>query len=147
MVVNIELKNFPSDPGFDAGQRLTHLVLDLLEQRSERDQVLLSCFDVAALDVVRERAPELETALLFLSRRPADELLDGAVTHGHRTVHPYDTMVDVAFMDAARALGLWVNPWLLEVGAERLRALVELGVDGLITPEVATARAVVDSYS
>jgi len=146
MVVNVELKNFPSDPGFDAGQRLTHLVLELLDARAGRDRVLISCFDVAALDVVKERAPHLETAWLLLSRRPAAELLDPVVDHGHTTVHPYDTMVCDTFMDAATARDLLVNTWTLEVGPERLRALVALGVHGLITPEVATARAVVDGY-
>jgi glycerophosphoryl diester phosphodiesterase len=147
MVVNVELKNFPSDPGFDPDQRLTHLLLALLEHRAQRDQVLVSCFDVAALDLVQQRAAHLRTAMLLLSRRPAPELLDAVVEHGHATVHPYDTMVDRPFMAAALERGLTVNPWTLEVGADRLRALVELGVDGLITPEVTAARAVIDTYS
>jgi glycerophosphoryl diester phosphodiesterase len=144
LVVNVELKNFPRDPGFDPDQRVTHRLLELLVERDGRDDVLVSCFDTGAIDVV-QASSDLNTALLLLSRRPADELLDRAVRHGHPVVHPYDTMVDDAFMDAARARELTVNVWFGgAVGAGRFRELVDLGVDGLITDEVAAAREVVD---
>ncbi len=31
LTVNLEIKNYPRDPGFDSSQRVTKLVLDLLE--------------------------------------------------------------------------------------------------------------------
>ena len=145
LVVNVELKNFPRDPAFDPSQRVVDRLLELLAAREGRDRVLVSCFDTGAIDVVRATSSDVETALLLLSRRPADELLARVVDSGHRIVHPYDTMVDDAFMHEARARGLAVNVWFGdEVGADRLRDLVALGVDGLITSEVATARHVVD---
>ena len=146
LTVNIELKNFPSDPGFDPRQRLTHLVIELLGQRDGDDQVLLSCFDLAALDLVLREAPWLPTAVLLLSRRSPRALLAPVVEHGHLVVHPYDTMVDEGFMALARDAGLAVNPWLGDVGAGRMQELLGLGVDGLITSEVSTARAVVDRH-
>jgi glycerophosphoryl diester phosphodiesterase len=147
LLVNVELKNFPRDPGFDPDQRVTHRLIELLvAERSGRDRVLVSCFDTAAIDVVRAGASEVPTALLLLSRRPAAELLDVAVRHGHSVVHPYDTMVDAAFVEAARTRDLAVNVWFGEdVGVDRLRALVDLGVDGLITSDVAAAREAVGS--
>ena len=74
----------------------------------------MSCFDVDAIDVVRAASSAVDTALLLLSRRPAEELLDRAVRHDHAIVHPYDTMVDATFMDAARSRGLSVNVWFGE---------------------------------
>jgi glycerophosphoryl diester phosphodiesterase len=59
------------------------------------------------------------------------------VEHGHRIVHPYDTMVDEVFMTAARARSLEVNVWTLDVGLDRYDELIELGVDGIITDEAA----------
>ena len=144
MTVNIEIKNFTSDPCFDPAERITDLVVNLLEARGGNDDVLISCFGLGSIDRVRSRAPALPTGFLLLSRRPAAELLDAAVEHGHAIVHPYDTMVDEAFMEAAVARGLEVNVWFGDVSRDRLRELVALGVDGLITSDVKTARAVLD---
>jgi glycerophosphoryl diester phosphodiesterase len=146
LIVNLELKNFPRDPAFDPNQRITHLVLDLLAARRHADRVVVSCFDFAALDVVRAGAPTVPTAMLYLSRRPPADLLDAVVDHGHTAVHPYDTMVDADFMELARDRSLEVNVWLSEAGGGRLRELVELGVDGLITTEIAAARRAIDSH-
>lgn len=55
-------------------------------------------------------------------------------------MHPYETMVDRRFMDAARERGLTVNAWTAEDESEsRLAVLIGLGIDGLITgaPELA----------
>ena len=138
LLVNVEIKNYPRDPAFDPSQRVTRRVLELLGSRGGRDRVLVSCFDFGCVDLVRDAG--VDTAMLYLSRRPAPELLDAVVRHGHRVVHPYDTMVDAGFMDAARDRGLAVNVWL-EAGNERMRELVALGVDGLITSDVTGALA------
>jgi len=141
MLVNLEIKNFPRDPGWDPSQRVTELTLELLETRA--DHVLISCFDFACIDLAASRGSD--TAMLYLSRRPAPELLDRVVAHGHSAVHPYDTMVDEEFMSQARARDLRVNVWVEPVGTERMARLFRFGVDGLITSEVAAARAVVDA--
>jgi glycerophosphoryl diester phosphodiesterase len=136
LLVNIEIKNFPRDPDFDPTQRVTDLVLDLLDKRGGSDDVLISCFDGACL----RRCNELPTALLMLSRRPPGELLEAA--DGFRVVHPYDSMVNEEFMVQARERGLTVNVWTGEdESLERMTELARLGVDGIITsaPEVALA--------
>jgi glycerophosphoryl diester phosphodiesterase len=140
LTVNIEIKNFPRDPQFDPSQRVTDLVLDLLEERSWSDDVLISCFDGACLHHVSARRPDVRVGLLMLSRRPGAELLERAAGEGFRIVHPYDTMVDASFMDQARSRGIAVNVWMGEdESAERFRALARVGADGVITsvPNVA----------
>jgi glycerophosphoryl diester phosphodiesterase len=144
LIVNVELKNFPSDPAFDPAQRVTRLLLELLAARDYADRVLVSCFDVAALDLVRAEAPAIPTGVLLLSRRPAVDLLDRVIDHGHPVVHPYDTMVDETFVHEARARRLPVNVWFAKTDSTRLRTLVDLGVDGLISDQVAEARRAVD---
>ena len=144
LIVNLELKNFPRDPAFDPDQRITRLLLELLAARAYVDHVIVSCFDFGALDLVRAEAPAVPTGVLYLSRRPAADLLERVVDHGHSVVHPYDTMVDEAFMDEARARRLQVNVWFGPTDGIRLRALVDLGVDGLITEQVTEARRAVD---
>jgi len=107
LVVNIEIKNFPRDPQWDETQRVTDLVLDLLDERGRSDDVLISCFHSGCLDRCALRRPDLPTALLLLSRRPPAELLDVP----YRIVHPYDSMVHEEFMAEARNRDLAVNVW------------------------------------
>src|ERR1051325_11480881 len=40
LTVNIEIKNYPRDPEWDETQRITDLVLDLLDERDRADDVL-----------------------------------------------------------------------------------------------------------
>ena len=140
MVVNIEIKNFDRDPHWDPDQRVTRLVVDLLAARDHADRVIISCFGFECTDLVRRLRPDLDTAHLLLSRRPAADLLDAVVDHGHAIAHPYESMVDESFMQEAGARGLAVNAWTAEDDSEeRLGEVIRLGVDGLITgaPEVA----------
>jgi len=144
LIVNIEIKNFPSDPAFDPSERVSELVVDMLEQRQFADTVIVSSFGLACIDRVRARQPALSTAALLLSRRPPEQILDPVVAHGHRIVHPYDTMVTPAFMAAARDRSLEVNVWLGDdESTERIEELVKLGVDGIITSAPEQARRVV----
>lgn len=141
MVVNIEIKNHRTDPHWDPDQRIARLVVDLLTARGAADRVIISSFGIECTDEVRRLRPEIDTAHLLLSRRPAAGLLDAVVAHQHAIVHPYESMVDAEFMDAARARGLTVNAWTAEDDSERrLAELIQLGIDGLITgaPELAS---------
>jgi glycerophosphoryl diester phosphodiesterase len=129
--VNIEIKNFPSDPGFDPTERITDRVLDLLAERD--DEVIISSFGMAALDRVRAVRPDLATAVLLFYRGDPDELLDDVVRHGHRLVHPFAPRIDRAFVAAARARALTVNVWTGRDDRAELEHVVELDVDGVIT--------------
>jgi glycerophosphoryl diester phosphodiesterase len=133
MLVNIEIKNYSIDPGFDADERVTDVVLDLLHARGDTDRVIISSFGPACLRRVRERRPDIPTATLLYSPGDPDELLDGVVADGHPLVHPFEPNVDEAFMRAARARGLGVNAWLGRESDRRLQRLIDLGVDGIIT--------------
>ncbi len=134
LVVNIEIKNYPGDPAFDPDERISTSVVDLLESRDKADRVLISCFGVGSLDHIRNRRPDLATAHLVLSRRPAEEVLRTCLDHGHRVIHPYVSMVDEAFMKVARSHDLTVNVWTgFDETDQALEALIGLEVDGVIT--------------
>ncbi len=131
--VNIELKNLPSEETYDPDQRIAELCVKVLEQRGSTDRVIVSCFGLDCIDRVVELRPTIPTALLLLSRRLPSETMIENVHDRHRAVHPYVSMVDETFMRRARELDLRVNAWSANQEPDDVRALIELGVDGLIT--------------
>ncbi len=140
LIVNIEIKNYPADVAFDPSERVVDLVAQLLDDRERKDRVLVSCFGIASLDRTRVLRPDLDTAHLVFSRKPAVEVVATCVAHGHNIINPYAGMVDQAFMDEARSHGLRVNVWSgWDETAEQVTALAELGVDGIITGHPARA--------
>jgi len=135
MIVNIELKNYPSDIAFDPTERLADRVVGILRARHQRDQIIVSSFGIGCIDRVRQLDPDLETAHLVLSRRPVEEVIRPALEHGHRIVHPYLEMVGADFIETAKQSGLRVNVWTgMNEPANTPTNLNGLGADGLITP-------------
>ena len=61
-------------------------------------------------------------------------------------MNPWDPFVDAAFMASARAAGLAVHPWTVD-DPERMRALIELGVDGIISNVPAVLAEVVGAIN
>ena len=83
MIVNVEIKNCLSDPAFDVKKRTSERIMELLDARRNVDRVLISCFAIAGLDRFQSERPDLETAHLVLSRRPAEEVVTTCSEHGH----------------------------------------------------------------
>lgn len=101
-------------------------------------ETIISSFQAELVERSRLVAPELPTALLTLQDPAA--AIDACVAAGHRAVHPWDPTVDAALVDAAHAAGLVVNVWTVD-DPERMLGLATMGVDGIVTNDVALARA------
>ena len=139
-VLNVELKDLPGEPGWDAGLRLVHDVAGLLVEAgvgewpgpagSARVRVIVSSFDPAALAEVRRVAPGLATGLLLARGADWRAALSGAV--GLRAVNPAEADAGPELFAAARATGLAVVPWTVDDPA-RAAALAAMGAAGVIT--------------
>lgn len=138
-IVNIEVKNHPADPAYDPEERVTDLVLDLLERRGRHDRVIVSSFGMGAIDRVRARRPDLPTAALLYRHGQTPGALDHVVARGHRIVHPFAPFADERFVHECRVRGLAVNTWTVRDDEAELARLIALGVDGLITGAPARA--------
>ncbi len=128
--VNIEIKSSDENPraAFELGEAL----IDMLKLRPEPlERWLVSSFNHEAVDRVNENAPEIPTALLFWET-PWRSTIQRAVDRGHQAIHPHESVVDKDLVEVAKENGLQVNPWTVN-DLERVRQLVALGVDGLIT--------------
>lgn len=134
LVVNIELKNHPSEETFDRDQRIAELCVALLDQRGGVDDIIVSSFGLACIDRVIEQRPQTPTALLLLSRRPVAEIVVAEVSERHRAVHPYVSMIDDAFMHRCAEFDLQVNVWSSDDETDdTVRRMINQGVNGLIT--------------
>jgi glycerophosphoryl diester phosphodiesterase len=98
------------------------------------DRIALVSFDERALTEARRLCPSLQTTFLY------EEPLRRATAAA--TLGPRADLVDAELVHAAHAVGLRVVPWTVN-DAREMAALVDLGVDGLVTDEPALARRVV----
>jgi glycerophosphoryl diester phosphodiesterase len=141
LLVNVEIKNVPTDGDWDPSDQAAQLLVELLADREGRDRVLVSSFNLPSIDRVRSLAPHVRTALLTYGTDPLEALLI-AESHGHGALNP-----DVRSVAGARAgaaatraheRGLEVNVWTVNDPAELAR-LAAAGIDALITdvPDVA----------
>jgi glycerophosphoryl diester phosphodiesterase len=73
-------------------------------------------------------------------------LLDHAVDAGMHVIVPYDRTVDRRFVERAHAAGLEVNVWTVN-DPERMRELIDIGIDAIITDVPDVARRVVDGQA
>jgi glycerophosphoryl diester phosphodiesterase len=138
--VNIELKNLPSEAGFDPGERMAREVAELVAASGRQDSVVVSSFWPGALAAVRQARPGLATGLLVASWFDPAACVPLALEHGCRALHPHVSLLDAALMGAAVEAGLTVATWTVN-DPTSVRRAADLGVDTLITDDVTLARA------
>lgn len=144
MGVNVEIKNDPADPGYDAEHQISVAVAGLVSAYRGYDAVLVSSFNVESLNRIRAIDPDLATAVLFYDAVSAPQWVDRASALGHNGIHPYYGLVDAALVDSAHLAGLTVGAWTVN-DESTMAELVEMGVDAIITDYPDAARRVVDA--
>jgi glycerophosphoryl diester phosphodiesterase len=148
MLVNIEVKNLPGDADYDPEEAVAGAVVELLAQRGRRDDVLVSSFNLASVDRVRELDGSIPTGSLTLVGMDPVDGVDIAHAHGHGAVNPDVRALggEAAADTVARAhsFGMGVNVWTVN-GEDEMRRLAAVGVDAIITDVPGVARRVFDA--
>jgi glycerophosphoryl diester phosphodiesterase len=139
MVVNIEIKNLPGDPGFDPSERAAREVAELVVAAGRAPTVVISSFWPATLEAVRSAAPDLVTGLLLASWADPAAAVDAALACGSRALHPHLDLVGEGLVGAAHDAGLAVAAWTVNRPSD-LEAAAAAGVDTVITDDVTLAR-------
>lgn len=139
MLVNVEIKNSKTEPGYDATMAMVAPVIDELRRRGPGaiDRWLISSFSWSTVAACRAYAPEIATGCL--TSVPVDEpTIERLAAAGHRALHPWEVQLDEALVAQCRRHGLAVNTWTCN-DPVRLVELAGLGVDGVCTdvPDVA----------
>ena len=141
MVVNIEIKNLPGEPGFDPDNGIAEAVVNLVRGAGRATTVVISCFWPVTLETVRRVDPDLATGLLLAPWFDPDQAVANALAHGCTAIHPHVDLVDAALVDRAHGADLAVATWTVN-DRPALLSVPEAGVDTVISDDVALARAV-----
>ena len=138
VVVNIEIKNDPNEPDHDPADWVAEQVAEELARRGDPARWLISSFRYDTIARCRELRADVATA--WLTERLEPDEIARCVAGGHAAIHPWVPTVDRAGLDAAHTAGLAVNAWTCD-DPDRMRELIEWGIDGICTnvPDVALA--------
>lgn len=140
MGVNVEIKNSPSEPGYDPTGSLAVETVQAIIDAGPALEVLVSSFDIDTLDAVRSVDPLIATGYLVLSTEEPADAVALALAGGHGAVNPWDPMVTEASIARCHDAGLQVNVWTVD-DPDRIRQLAGWGADSVITNRPAVALA------
>ncbi len=151
--VNVEIKNLPDEPDYDAGETISVAVAGLVMSQllafdppagesppTLADRLLVSSFNVDSLTSIRSVEPGVPLGLLVWGQVDPASTIARVEAHGFDAVNPQDIMVDQGFVDRAKRAGLGINVWTVD-DPERMVALADMGVDSIITNDPALAVA------
>jgi glycerophosphoryl diester phosphodiesterase len=141
MVVNVEIKNAPQDPGWDPGEAVAALTAAAIDEAGWTDRVIVSSFQVPTLLAVQAADPRLAVGALWGFASDPGRALAEAVEAGFAAVHPFVSAVEAELVGRAHAAGLAINVWTVNA-PEDLRAMAAWGVDAVITDRLDEALAV-----
>lgn len=136
-VVNIEIKNVPSEGDYDPDNAVSVQVADWVKHRAAYPLVIVSSFNPAAVVAVRTADPSIATALLSYAMAPGD-VLEFAAAAGHQAIHPDHAALEAAgastVVAAAQERGLQVATWTVnDPGAAT--AFATAGVAAIVTDD------------
>jgi glycerophosphoryl diester phosphodiesterase len=140
-LVNVEIKCFPTDPDADPERIVVRGVVDLVAGRELHDRVIVSSFELDAIDVVRALDARIVTGWLTSGLAP-ETTLPIAAQRGHPWLHPDRATMSGAIaattVKDAAARGVRIDVWTVDAPHE-IAALAGVGVDAIITnvPDVA----------
>jgi glycerophosphoryl diester phosphodiesterase len=141
MVVNVEIKNDPREPGHDPGETVAVLTAQALAEAGWTDRVIVSSFQVSTLRAVQAADSSVALGALWPLVVDAEAGLALAVAEGWRAVHPFVATASAELVEQVQGAGLDVNVWTVNAPGD-LTALVARGVDAVITDRLVDALAV-----
>ena len=138
--VNVEIKNIRHDtePTYDSTGDFARSVLEVLASAGTTSMIV-SSFDLATCELVAREGAGIEVGWLLWDQE-LTSAIELAARRGLHAVHPYYSLVDQSVLEHAHREGLQVNVWTVN-DAAAISAMLELGVDSVITDDPATGVA------
>lgn len=138
----VELKDPAGAPGMERQLHEALVRHGLVGAGAPEGRLLVQCFHPEGLVRFHALAPEVPLVQLVRDSVPAAELdlTLAQVSAYAAAIGPAQQLVDARLVAAAHAKGLRVHPYTVNEEA-RLRALLDLGVDGIFTDRPALLRS------
>jgi glycerophosphoryl diester phosphodiesterase len=143
LLVNVETKCFPTEPDADPERLVVRGVVDLIQRRELHDRVIVSSFELDAIDAVRAIDSRVVTGWLTSGLAPTTTLPITA-SRGHTWLNPdrgsmRGPLAQAAVEEAARH-AVRLDVWTVD-DPEQIASLAAAGVDAIITnvPDIALA--------
>ena len=130
--LNIEIKNFPYQPGFDPDGIFALEVAALA-----RPFDLLSSFYWPTMDTVKAAFPAIRTGLLVYQVGSLADTMRAATSGGHQVIAPHFSLLiedPEALIEKAHSAGLEVMTWTVN-DSEMAASLVSAGIDAIISDD------------
>ena len=138
MVVDAEVKNLPTEAGFDPDESAASGVAWMAHRSDLAAQVVVTSFSMATIDAARATGAGVATGWLTLASYDQLAALALAAEHGHQSLQPRHEAVTPELVAAVHEQGLTMHAWTVD-DPDRVCWLAGLGVDAVITnvPDVA----------
>ena len=148
-LIDVEIKNAPLEPGYDAGHGVGRAVAELTGARGlsgRASDLLVSSFNLATLDAFHLADRATRTGWLTLPAYDQGRAAHDAASSGHQALHPPARVTDGETVDIAHGLGLDVVVWTVNDAAQ-MELMAGLGVDVMVTDYPALALKVLGQAS
>jgi glycerophosphoryl diester phosphodiesterase len=149
LLIDVEIKNDPSEPGFDPAHRVADAVAAWAERHGLADRIMVSSFHPGTVARMHRVAPAVPTGQLFAPGWVPDHDAPPVADAGHRWVLPHygDLAADPeAAVAVATRHGLGVIVWTLD-DPEIIARLVDGGVAGIVANDPRQARRAVEGVT
>jgi glycerophosphoryl diester phosphodiesterase len=119
---------------------LTQDLINILKINNLIESSIVSCFEIRELLKIKKLEPTLKLGYLIpkvlTDIRIVKRYIQRAIKNEFYAIHPNYRVVDRAFVDFAHENGLKVNVWTVNK-KKKMQYLINLGVDGIMTDDIA----------
>lgn len=134
--VVVEIKNDPSEPGYDSQNQISVAVAGTLLAYTQ--QQLVISFNLESINRIKKVDPQIPTGFLVFDPMMAAQSVDIAVAAGHSLVSFHTSNITPGLVQQAHAAGLDVHAWTAN-DTDLMRRLAAAGVNGIVTDYPARA--------
>ncbi len=144
--LNVEIKNDPADSYHDPTRRIVDQTIATIDEHDSLERILLSSFDVGAMQRAAELRPDLLRGQLIREPTSLEDGIAAATAQKAHAVHPnvlYFSEDPTASIGQIHSAGLAAVVWWVNT-PDQVRSMVDIGVDVIITDDPTMARRVLD---
>ncbi len=108
------------------------------------DSTIISSFIHDELLEVKKYAPEIKLAPLVFGIKK-NKMIREAIEHKYYAIHPFYKFINQKFLDEAHKNNIKINTWTVD-SKSRMKKLIEMRIDGIITNDVELAKEVLSEF-